>query len=587
MTRKLRVTASATGDWDYWRTVSRWYEASLSAAGMAQLLGVKETSIRQMTARQPIGFPPPIKRGWRNEWSLAQAYEYLRTQRPKLSGLVPRLFPLLDAERLSPAMFIAAEALSFRHDGRFGRLGRPANVVAHYWQPADGGPPVAVLFPVDTGPSSRESAADIALLAAHKLAPLGYTTVAVVTDDERPLHDSARQAAVVVAEVSEATVCPVCPPGGELRPDPRRTDSDAVLYEVGWFDVAFLLQTDLPWWPVALRNRESILEWFPNRPISPVSPVGDCYAPGLLPRIARAAQQERSAGIERLTALLDRADRRIQAAIYPHGAGTPDLPGGSVPAPGIVQAATAAFTASEIPAPLAGSEVGWLLRQRYPDAAPPTAHASVASLTALQEVLDTVGTPVSARGAPGPLATEWFNRLEPADHLTLGHVYVRTVGSAAPGIRSDELLVDPLNPLTWAVRGADGQLVYSVGTRLPARGELREFERGASLWAGSDFMRDSDGIVWPLPSISRPGLSDALASTLTVLLRSGVSVDLAEQTAPQRINPAMRRLSARPGPWSASASELQAALSTAEPPSAISNSHGRSPRVTNVAEHHI
>ena len=49
--------------------------------------------------------------------------------------------------------------------------------------------------------------------------------------------------------------------------------------EYGWYEIARLLQTNLPWWPRVLRDRDAMLTWQPGDPTQKVQPAVGAYTP--------------------------------------------------------------------------------------------------------------------------------------------------------------------------------------------------------------------------------------------------------------------------------------------------------------------
>ncbi len=558
------VVAPRVGDDEYWTRVAQIHAVELNATAMAAVLGFRAATVSHYVKHPPEGFPAPATRGWRHQWSLAQAYSYLRQRKPLQANTIPRCFPREDHEAVAiGATLLSTDQMVISPTGPFASVRDPlpeAVLVAHYWQPADGGPPLAVLYPAEPGfTMSRWSAVQVAAAGARHWS-MHYKAVAVVTDELRPRpgtdQDAGAQAAVVVCEVGDELRCPPGFEPPELREAMRGHSLDPVsAYEIGWFDLAYLLRADLPWWPPALRDADTMLRWTPGRAVEHLPPEDRRYRHWALPMLSNALQEARPSSTATVRNLLARADRRIQESIYPRPTDAPDLPADAPAAPGIVQAAAAQFTQESPTAPLASAEAGLLLRQPYPypEKMPPGVREAVGQLWRLKEIRQQIGqtTTLSRFAAIGPLCREWLDRLEPLPQPLIGHVCIAELSR----LIAEQPLIDPLNPACWVVRDPlEKTAVYAVGTSLPSRGVLTEIECDSG---HAGFFRDSEGLVWPLPAPWHTGLPwEQLAQTI-VALHANAAADTS-RIGRQYVPAALEHAVQQHNPWSLTQAEVDA-----------------------------
>lgn len=564
--RNWNVAGPVIEDAEYWRALCCWHLPTMGAAQLADAIGLKEDSVRQYISRG-IGELPAPKPGSRPmRWSPAQAYMYLFNHRQNLADRVPRIFPHRDPEFVNPAVFLAAEQhpiSAFKSLGIYNFRGfssRRTPVIGHYWQPSDGRGPIAVLYPAIPGAEIlRGTAINIAATAIKFLAPIGFEAVAVITDELRALNSgSGKQAAVIVAEPGSHVHTPA---ENQIRPcaatlEAANEQDPVSLYEIGWFDLTYLLRNDLPWWPIELREADSIMSWSPTREPDSVPPGCTWYRHADMNALGKVLNEEDPTDGPRIQDILARADRRIQAQIYAAPLGADDLPGGLDRTPGITPGAQVAFSMQKVPTQLTEQEVRWLLHQQYPRGYSLT--SAVAALWSLDEFRAIAGTSTRVKLQElGPLAQEWFNRLEPAPQHTIGHAYTRARCHYIFGEISGETFIDPLNPLAWAIRSKCGTAGYATG-QAPAQGVLVDFEQESEHTAR--FFRDSDGIVWPLPWPAGDGGRNFLLASVLTALRADAAADLNHPNLPAQ-NAALHALVVgRRAPWTLTGREIDQAL---------------------------
>lgn len=490
---------------EYWRGLARWYRPRLSAAEFGALVGLTEASVRQNLARGVDGFPQPLSRGWRNEWSESQAFELLRSRKPRrgrrtVDG-VPRLYH--DGYGLGPARFIAAEVLTVPD-----KRERPREWLIHRWEPADGRGVVAVAYIEPDYPETWWAERLLEALGR------GVSAVAVITDQAlNDGVDSIVQGRIVVSEYG----------------------SDGVSVQtrmLGWFDLANLLRVDIPWWPYALRDLDAMAAWRTGAAAQAVRPRTDWYDERLL---ARLVPGEESADARECARVVKILNRRIESRIYT--ADDVDVPG-DVERPGIVQAAYPRYVMHDVPASPDLWELVPLFSARVPSRSDRLAARDCLRRNAdIRQCVD-----YTIRSEPGrwPLAAEWVARLKPfeGDPESLGSAFAEIALSEREAARPRTWWFDPHNSACWVVKTAEGVVFATVGTRVPASGHLTEFEFDGGRGRAA-FFRDSDGVVWPMPprgyAYHNCGYSGAgpteLAEAVTVL-REDAAVDLVRQSAP-------------------------------------------------------
>lgn len=518
----LFVAAPVTGSEEYWSSVSMWDAADLSTADVATMLKRTEAAVRQALRRDTTGFPPSAIPGTRHRWSARQIYDYVRNRQRRRHSEIPTAFPDVTGRLVQPAVLVAAEQW---RSGPSPALPDAAawSTVVQYWQPCDGRDiQLAVLYPAATGHRmNRAGAVEVATRYAQQAfaSDGGAAAVVMITDETRPAPGGGEQAAVIVVESAPR----MYPPSSSVR---YRAGAGGEchgvsVYEIGWFDLAAVFRTDLPWWPPVLRSAEVMVRWRPGHTPVAVPPRDDRYRPEVLAAVAAAGYERGAANAPVLDAVVARVNRRIEGLLCPPGT-TPD----SSFRPGLVLGAVPDLPEGPVPGPLAAAEVAWLLQQ--PSPATSTAADVVWRLPESRAVVAEISW--LPKDSWGDMAAQWIARLEPAEHWSVGHELVRAQGRMGtaengwvrPGRDALVPLVDPFNRAVWAVRTEDGAIHYTVGQRAgSAQGRLVE----AEIYESWSFFRDSGGVVWPFPRVPRFGGSSALAETV-YLLRQRADVDV-------------------------------------------------------------
>lgn len=589
MENRLRVQAAVAGSGEYWSAVSDWSRPALSTRDVAQMLGMEEGAVRQQAFRaergSSSGFPLPVRSGRAKRWSANQVYGYIRAKKPKLLPGVPALVLDTTTGDLAASVFVAAE--TWQGPATAGLNGGARfTLVIQYWKPGDGrDSQVALAYPTSSTPMSRSDAAAVAMILAERLFcdddPDSIQAVAVVTDELRPLADDVHRhhPAMIVIERGDRLYPPAFAPSitvTRAASHAAHPDSHTTIAEIGWFDVASLLRTDLPWWPPVLRNAVSMAAWHPGLNESPTCrPSTSGYSPKLITALVNSVAGDRNELAFR--ELAQRMQNSIEHQLYPEGAGGYQLPGGlDQPIAGITQAAFPAFSTDAKCAwpPLSAVEMTWLLNQ------PAAGIIDMVDVLAFVPAVSTLASAVevtfsSPRGA---LAEEWASRLREADHMKLGHAFVwkhsrmgkAEDGWAKPSLSTFVPLSDPLDPASWALLDENGDIYYAVATRASAAaGELMELEVNATRgFGGATFFRDSQHIVWPAPLGSHSPLKKEMLATIVRALRADAQCDTANIPLPKQPSLRLDNVFGGLPPWRVTAEDLDAAFKPAARPPA-------------------
>ena len=509
--RRQRTLSNVThlppiADDEYWRTMSRWWEPSLSPAATAALLGVSTGAIRQYRAREQ-GFPNPVETGTRGgRWAPADIYGWIEAERPKARHLIPRIFHA--GRGLQPAAFVTAETVTLTD-----AHSNSTPWVIHLWLPSDGKGLIAVAYGDHHTLESRDRAVELLTLLPRASA------VAVVTDEVRRLFQasdiqgpSGFQAEVAIAERHLLG-----------REEVIRTG----LYD--WFQLAALLRVNIPWWPAGLRRVEAIESWRPGAQPQSVRPYASWYDETILRDLVDGADP---AGAHDCRATVEILNRAIDGEVYRGPSSEADVPGG-VERPGIIQAARPFYRLTETPSPPTRYEMLTLLQLPVP-----SRQARAAACRLLHQrraVSEFVSITIVTAADRGPLAQEWISRLVPvADPQCLGATFAERRLDALQGEAPRTWWADPENLACWVLQTPDGTFHATVGSRVPAAGRLTELELAADCKAA--FFR-AGGIVWPLPiramggyytcGYDGTGPSELIAATIA--LRESADSDLEQR----------------------------------------------------------
>ncbi len=476
-----------------WSDRTQWGRTVwLNVEDVATVTGLKPDTIYHYVSRNDPKFPQPNSERGRNIFSGDQVFRYVLEHRPKAGDRVPRLYPRVPEP--GPAQFLSAMRV---------RLPKFGNFAVHVWQPADGGPPIAIAYPDRENTMKLHNVEKVARdLLKEKHLPPQIEAVAVPNGETTSCAgpDGARQDSptVVVAERN-----PVHRP-------------DAVPHETAryrWPDLANLLRVDIPWWSALLEDLHAMLSWTPGTPPARLAPYAPQWDTGHVTALAAAGDPvEVRQAVGKLAA---RMLRRLNGeTVHDRNRLTP----------GLIQAAVSTVDIAEPVPELSVAEAAAVLHQRAGEHLARHAlrvvdgRAFVPLLTYAIRI-----TPAMA----GPMAREWLARLEDvaAERRTeLGFWFVSNY--VRTGVRPVRWLADPAtgHGHSWIIQGDDDVVYAGVGTSTPgAAGQLVAAEIGDD----AAFFRDTAGTVWPLPDTSydyyRTGYDGGgpqrLAETLTSLLR--------------------------------------------------------------------
>jgi hypothetical protein len=522
-------------DDDYWRDVSGWWriDGEVNVDRFAELLAVSPAAIRQYRSRE-AGFPAPTTRAGRARWVSADVYQWIEVTRPKRRSMIPRLFH--PGDNLQPAVFIASETHVIPRETLATADDAPASTtwVVHLWQPADARGQVAIAYGEHHTSESEERAAELLSRLPH------VSAVAVVTDA------LCHFASADVVEYS-------------FQPEIAVAEPHLGTYRRGWFALAALLRVDLPWWPAGLRRIDDMAAWRPGARPQAIPPfIPGLYDDFMLRNLIKESAPPQSTQCE---VLVDSLNRRIEGEIYRTSATVPDVPG-HVERPGLKQAARPYYSITNTPEPLKPFEAQALLR--LSGATHATRSAAVRLLRGRPEMEPAVSYTIRARAADGPLAAEWFSRLEPCDDPeSLGSTFAEMMMSDVQRAAPRTWWVDPADTNCWIVETLDGIYHATVACRSgSAHGRLTEFELAESQQAA--FFR-ADGRVWPMPvpafgsyyTSGYEGRGPAELIRTVALLRISADIDLSE-THPSMVPPPalVRYVESHEAPLSVLAGEL-------------------------------
>ncbi|KWX20434.1 hypothetical protein AFM11_30065 [Mycolicibacterium wolinskyi] len=529
---------------EYWTSKTCWYSPDLDVEDVAAILGLQASTMRQYVARGQLdGFPEPLIRGRSNGWSLDQIFQFIDAYRPGLRHRIPRLYCLPGP--INPAVFLRGEEVEIEYGPR-----TPVRFGVHFWQPSDRRGEIAVAYPASLDQAGWGFAPK---LLAHKALDRA-TAVVLVTNEVQmtPQHDW--QAAIGVLDRHDVAL----PKNAPRHPVGEPGQPEVVVPELGWYDLANLLRTDVPWWPPALRDIAQIVRWYPGAPRQRIRIQDRDYNEMMLRDIASHCPP---ADAEAAIALADRVNRLVEDRWYRTYATNPHLPVGEErERPGLVQAAEAEF---RIPIPEVPSraDLAWLLHLQIDDAVVADNAIGILQSSGICDAF--LASVVLIGENAGPLAKEWLAAAAPVEPAQarneLGFAFARAHSTRfAP---ADRWLKHPQDPNTWIIAARSGTAVATVGTTVPASGQLVEFELGPF----GGFFRDSTGQVWPLPyprtggySSGHDGTGPADLVATVMALRDDAATDIATVAIPRnyRSLPLWHHVIATDTPFHVSKSEL-------------------------------
>ncbi|MHA7658413.1 hypothetical protein ACX9NJ_23520 [Mycobacterium sp. ML2] len=481
--------------WERVRQRTSWYNMRLSVDYVADHLGVKSQSIRQyVSVGGAEGFPPPdLKVDRKNYWRPATLYDFIDASRPHLRTQIPRLYPLISSSHDAPATFLGTEGFEVGK-GTWWSQG-----VVHFWQPADDRGRVIVAYPDQ--PWSIDVACDLAALIAGQHP--GISAVVVVTDSESrtpdPEHperdDPRRHRGIGVWDKNLAR--PGDDPDGRWR------------YYFSWSDLAYLLRTDVPYWPTGLLDTDAMAAWRPGE----VRRITPRYRTHYQIRQFSAALVEACKDDSALLRILGRACRIINYAT------AQDLR--LIPPPAITMASETGLLVAATPDvdPVAPEALTVDERARLLHIAANPRYAEEALLIGSlgdgfygywglwNPILGRVTT--IDRVGMGPLAQRWYERLRPLtatrrpDELGFTWIY-SAIANSPEGDGPHQCLHDPLQPDCWIVETST-RIYVTTGSQLRrATGQLQAIEIGVTpgqfTASYPAFVEDGSSTPWIMPT---------------------------------------------------------------------------------------
>ncbi|ORJ52703.1 hypothetical protein B5M45_30405 [Mycobacterium simiae] len=466
----------------------------LSVDYVSDRLDATPQSIRQdVAAGGAEGFPAPdLELDRKNYWRPATLYDFIDASRPHFRTRIPRLYPLPSSFRHAPAAFLGAEPFEVGK-GTWCNQG-----VLHFWQPADDRGRVIVAYPDQTW--SVDVARDLAALIAGQHTDV--STVVVVTDSESRTPD----------------------PEHPDRNDPRSHRGIGVWDSLGqsgdgpesvgreyfsWSDLAYLLRTDVPYWPSGLLDMDAMAAWRPGE----VRKIAPRYQTQYQIKNFSAALVDACKDDSVLLRLLGRACRIINYATAQNLQLTPLSVTTMTSETGLLVAGVPDID-PVAPDPLTDEERAELLHlpanPRYAESAlfiGSLGDGSWGYWGLWQPILGCVTT--IDRNQLGPLAQRWHERLRPltalrrTDELGFTSIY-STIDQGPDRYSPRQCLHDPLQPDSWIVE-TPTRIYATTGSQLRhATGRLKSIEIGVTPGQFKDsypaFVADENSTSWIMPT---------------------------------------------------------------------------------------
>jgi hypothetical protein len=481
-----------------------WARRTAGTDWIADLLDIKATSLHQLVQRG--AFPPSsAPRGRPGEWPLVDVLLNVIEHRPQLVDRLPRLFPRVGPP--VPALFQWARMVTVRT----APTSSSYPYVVYVWQPSDGRRPVALAYSLE---DQRHNAST--LLNELKSEVPNLSAVAVP-------YGSWYADSSGVLQPSDIDYADDSPFPHKLR-------------DLTWFDVAYLLQCDLPSWPSHLRNHAAMLRWQPGDApcgVVPARPIGG--DPRALLRWGNHTPEHLvefgQAWAEFIARKYCTADDTVTASSIPAGICVPAWPVSPVTGEPLDS------DGAPHEAPVSAELTLQVLQSQVSERAFDDIRSLAYSFDLWSPWIKSV-THIG-RDTVNPLARQWLARLKRARGLVedLGYLHVCALArehfqivdparAAPPPVR----LVDESYPGLWIVE-LDGIVSVTIPRSIPtAKGVLQQLditqspdsvENSFSAW-----WADSEGSAWPMHGDSQyqAGYSGAgpqsLAEAATVLAYS-------------------------------------------------------------------
>lgn len=462
---------------------------------VANLMQIRPASLRQLLTRR--AFPEPnLSEGRTNAWRAGTVFDYILSSRPELAHRIPRLYPRI--ANPNPALFLGASSAIISAD-------RLSEFIVYRWRPSDGGGDVALAYTIGHTPRRNE--------VEQLRVDLGVSAVIVPSSHLEMLFDG--------DDISGAAgQQPKYQPSIDLGYSDQSTFEHN--FKPSWFDLAYLIQVDLPWWPVAYRDREVMLRWRPGSAPTPVVPHSAFSDRNPLPllRLAATVHASNSRAESTVTRFFtwwaNHIAVAIDATVNPGEIHYATTPGITVPAVGISPVPgtppLSALATQDEPAAPTAADTALVLHSQ----AAPLDFAEASQIAAGFRVWEPHITEVREIPADtaNPLARLWLDRLQTADASGAAEIGFLLVARYARERRTlldplntqtPQLMVDPANPHCWIAAHSD--TVYTtVGKSVPTAAgvletvDLRDLDPEAHPFC--PFWSDSSRQVWPLPGSS-------------------------------------------------------------------------------------
>lgn len=462
---------------------------------VANLMQIRPASLRQLLTRR--AFPEPdLDIGRTNAWRAGTVFNYILSSRPELAQRIPRLYPRI--ANPNPALFLGASSAIISDD-------RLSEFIVYRWRPSDGGGDVALAYTIGQTPRRNE--------VEQLRVDLGVSAVIVPSSHLEMLFDG--------DDVSGAA-------GQQQKYQPSidlgYSDESPFEHTVSpsWFDLAYLVQLDLPWWPFAYRDRDVMLRWRPGSAPTPVVPHSAFSDRNPLPLLRLAATVHASnsraeATVTRFfTWWANHIAVAIDATVNPGEIHYATTPGITVPAVGISPVPgtppLSALATQDEPAAPTAAETALVLHSQ----ASPLDFAEASHIAASFAVWEPHITEVREIPADttNPLARLWLDRLQPADanvSTEIGFLYIARYARERRKLldplntQTPQLMIDPANSHCWIAAHSD--TVYTtVGKNVATAAgvletvDLRDLDPEVHPFC--PFWSDSKRQAWPLPGSS-------------------------------------------------------------------------------------
>ncbi|MFC9925853.1 hypothetical protein [Streptomyces sp. NPDC127190] len=283
-------------------------------------------------------------------------------------------------------------------------------------------------------------------------------------------------------------------------------DRPELPYEPRWSEIAAHIGTQVPWWPVELRRPEHLLGWRPGDRPAPVDVVtspsweplyelaraepegsavrGACFTIGheIRTRSAESAEHE-------VTGILEKRARHPRTAAERAAMVLPAVPATEDPG-----------RSETVPADVVARGLAELCARTDDEAVECLEQISMWS----GEHFPFGGVFSIVRSRVTREAAEWINRLRRVSPTAIHRLWTRD-GATPVGAFVDPVTGSPVVAFKGRFGSRDRREISYLGSapkRLPAGSVLKEVVLDDPIW-----VRTTDGVLYPAPSMDAPGLS--------------------------------------------------------------------------------